>query len=205
MAVVNTGLWIAWGSFQAEGNHTFICWPRKWKKATSFENSISSVLLDWGQEVKGETEDEMVSWRHWLKACYCCSVAESCPTLCDPWTACSTLGFPVLHRLLEYAQNSCLLSQWCLLTISSSVVPISSCLQSSPASGSFLMSQLFVSGAVDMSLSNVRERVKEREAWCPAVHGVTKSLIQLSGWTTTSVLFNFIFSYAPVELPPLGS
>ena len=84
MAVVNTGLWIAWGSFQAEGNHTFICWPRKWKKATSFENSISSVLLDWGQEVKGETEDEMVSWCHWLKARYCCSVAESCPTLCDP-------------------------------------------------------------------------------------------------------------------------
>ena len=41
--------------------------------------------------------------------------------------------------------NSCPLSQWCHPTISSSVVPFSSCLQSFPASGSFLMSQLFES------------------------------------------------------------
>ena len=41
--------------------------------------------------------------------------------------------------------NSCPLSQWCHLTISSSVIPFSSCLQSFPASGSFLMSQLFTS------------------------------------------------------------
>ena len=42
--------------------------------------------------------------------------------------------------------NSCSLSQWCHPTISSSVVPFSSCLQSFLASGSFLMSQLFTSG-----------------------------------------------------------
>ena len=42
--------------------------------------------------------------------------------------------------------NSCLLSQWCHPTISSSVVPFSSCLQSFPASGSFQMSQFFASG-----------------------------------------------------------
>ena len=42
--------------------------------------------------------------------------------------------------------NSCLLSQWCHPTISSSVMPFSSCLQSFPVSGSFLMSQLFASG-----------------------------------------------------------
>ena len=42
--------------------------------------------------------------------------------------------------------NSCPLSQWCHPTISSSVIPFSSCLQSFPASGSFLMSQLFASG-----------------------------------------------------------
>ena len=39
--------------------------------------------------------------------------------------------------------NSCPLSQWYHLTMSSSVVPFSSCLQSFPASGSFQMSQLF--------------------------------------------------------------
>ena len=41
--------------------------------------------------------------------------------------------------------NSCPLSRWCHPTISSSVVPFSSCPQSLPASGSFPMSQLFAS------------------------------------------------------------
>ena len=42
--------------------------------------------------------------------------------------------------------NSCPSNRWRHPTISSSVVPFSSCLQSFPASGSFLMSQLFISG-----------------------------------------------------------
>ena len=42
--------------------------------------------------------------------------------------------------------NSCPLSPWCQPTISSSVVPFSSCLQSFQASGSFPMSQFFASG-----------------------------------------------------------
>ena len=42
--------------------------------------------------------------------------------------------------------NSCPSGQWCHPTISSSVIPFSSCLQPFPASGSFQMSQLFASG-----------------------------------------------------------
>ena len=49
--------------------------------------------------------------------------------------------------------NSCPLSWWCHSTISSSVIPFSSCLQSFPASGSFLMSQLFVSGVQNIGAS----------------------------------------------------
>ena len=49
--------------------------------------------------------------------------------------------------------NSCPLSWWCHPTISSSVVPFSSCLQSFPASGSFLMSQLFTSGGQSIGAS----------------------------------------------------
>ena len=49
--------------------------------------------------------------------------------------------------------NSCPLSQWCLPTISSSVVPFSSCLQSFPASGSFPMSQLFTSDGQSIGVS----------------------------------------------------
>ena len=49
--------------------------------------------------------------------------------------------------------NSCPLSQWCHQTISSSVVPFSSCLQSFPASGSFQMSQFFTSGGQSIEVS----------------------------------------------------
>ena len=49
--------------------------------------------------------------------------------------------------------NSCPLSQWCHPTISSSVVPFSSCLQSFPASESFLMSQRFASGGQSIGAS----------------------------------------------------
>jgi len=49
--------------------------------------------------------------------------------------------------------NSCPLSRWCHPTISSSVVPFSSCPQSFPASGSFQMSQLFASGGQSIAVS----------------------------------------------------
>ena len=49
--------------------------------------------------------------------------------------------------------NSCPLSQWCHPTILSSVVPFSSCPQSFPASGSFPMSQLFISGSQSIGIS----------------------------------------------------
>ena len=49
--------------------------------------------------------------------------------------------------------NSCPLSRWCHPTISSSVIPFSSCLQSFPGSGSFQMSQLFTSGGQSIGVS----------------------------------------------------
>ena len=53
----------------------------------------------------------------------------------------------------EVYPNSCPLSRWCHLTILSSVVPISSCPQSLPTSGSFQMSQLFTSGGQNIGVS----------------------------------------------------
>ena len=49
--------------------------------------------------------------------------------------------------------NPCPLSQWCHPTISSSVIPFSTCPQSFPASGSFQMSQFFQSGGQSIGLS----------------------------------------------------
>ena len=51
--------------------------------------------------------------------------------------------------------NSCPLSQWCHPTISSSVIPFSSCLQSFPASGSFPVSQFFASGVQSTRVSGL--------------------------------------------------
>ena len=79
------------------------------------------------------------------------SVAQSCPTLCNPMD-CSTPGFPVHHQLPELTQTRPL-SQWCQPTISSSVIPFSSCLQSFPVSESFLVSQFFTSGGQSIGVS----------------------------------------------------
>ena len=49
--------------------------------------------------------------------------------------------------------NPCPLSRWCHPTVSSSVIPFSSCPQSFPASGSFPMSQLFASGGQSFGVS----------------------------------------------------
>ena len=79
------------------------------------------------------------------------SVAQSCPTLCNPMD-CNTPGFPVHHQLLKLTQNRPS-NRWCLPTVSSSVVLFSSCLQSFPVSGSFPMSQFFTSGGQTIGVS----------------------------------------------------
>ena len=94
---------------------------------------------------------------------------------------CSTSGLPVHHQLLEFTP----LSRWCRLTISSSVVLFSFCLQSFPASGSFQMSQFFASGgqSIGTSASASNEYfglISFRMDWLDllAVQGTLKSLLQ---------------------------
>ena len=83
--------------------------------------------------------------------------------------------------------NPCPLSRWCHPTISSSVVPFSSCLQSFPTSGSFQMSQLFASGSQNIGVSASNQSFQ----WTPrtdflrmdwldlfAAQGPLKSLLQ---------------------------
>jgi len=45
-----------------------------------------------------------------------------------------------------------------------------------------------ITDSMDMSLSKLREMMKDKEPWCPAVHGVTKSPTQLNDGRTT--IFN---------------
>ena len=70
--------------------------------------------------------------------------------------------------------NSCPSSQWCHPTISSSVVPFFSRLQSFPASGSFLMSQLFASGGQSIGASaSTSVLLMNVQGWFP---------LGLTGW-----------------------
>ena len=79
------------------------------------------------------------------------SVAQSCPTL-QPDEPQHTRP-PCPSPTPGIHPNPCPSSQWCHPTISSSVVPFSSCLQSFPASGSFQMSQLSTSGGQSIEVS----------------------------------------------------
>ena len=79
--------------------------------------------------------------------------------------SCSVMSDSLRSRGLEHTRlpcpsltpracsNSCPLSRWCHPTISSSVIPFSSCLQSFPASGSFQMSPFFTSGGQSIRAS----------------------------------------------------
>ena len=62
-------------------------------------------------------------------------------------------SLPCLSPTPGACSNSSLFSQWCHQTISSSVVPFSSCLQSFPASGSFPISWFFASGGQNIGIS----------------------------------------------------
>ena len=63
---------------------------------------------------------------------------------------CSMPGLPVHHQLPEFTHTHV---HWVGDAISSSVIPFSSCPQSFPASGSFLMSQFFTAGGQSIGAS----------------------------------------------------
>ena len=71
--------------------------------------------------------------------------------LCSPWIAAHQASLSITNS--RAFSDSCPLSWWYYPTISSSVVPFSSCLQSFPASGSFPMSQFFASGGQSIGAS----------------------------------------------------
>ena len=81
----------------------------------------------------------------------CCSGAQSCLTLWPHGLQHARLPCPLPSP--RVCSNSCPSSLWCHPTISSSVIPFSSCPQSLPASASFPMSQLFPSGGQSVGVS----------------------------------------------------
>ena len=105
--------------------------------------------------------------------------------------------------------NSCPLSGWCHPTISSCVVPFSSCLQSFPASGSFLMSRLFTPGGQSIgTLVSASVHLMNIQDWFPL--GLTglislqpKGFSRVFSSTTVQIINASTFSllYGPALTP----
>ena len=114
-------------------------------------------------------------------SCHCCSVAKSSVTLLPLWTAACRMLWPSLS--CRICSDSCPLSQWCYLTISSSAVPFSSCPQSFPASGSFLVNWPFASAgrsigasasASVLSVNIIVDFLEDWPVWSPCSPGDSK-------------------------------
>ena len=94
-------------------------------------------------------------------------VAQSCPTLWDPMNQ-SMPGLPVYHQPPESTKTHVHRVNDGHPTISSSVIPFSSCLQSFPASGSFQMSLLFTSSCQSTAVSaSISVLPKNTQDWFP--------------------------------------
>ena len=103
-----------------------------------------------------------------------------------PWTAARQASLSITSS--RDCSNSCPLSQWCHSITPSSVVPFSFCLQSSPSSRSFLMSQFFASGGQSIGASTSASVLSNEYSglisfridwsYLLAVQGTLKSLIQ---------------------------
>ena len=110
---------------------------------TICSNMIEIITLSEGSQIEKD--------KYMISLICCCSVAQLCPTLQPHALQHTRLHCP--SPSLGVCSNLCPLNWWCHLAISSSVIPFSSCPQSYPAWGSFLMSQLFISGGQSIGAS----------------------------------------------------
>ena len=103
--------------------------------------------------------------------------------------------------------NSCLSSQWCHPTISSSVIPFSSCLQSFPESGSFPVSQFFTSGGQNVGVSSSASVLPMNIwDWCPLgltgfISLLSKGLSSVFSNTRFSLVIYFMHSCVYMSVP----
>ena len=131
----------------------------------------------------------------------------SCILFVTPWMTATRLPCPSPSPRVY--SNSSPLSQWCYSTISSSVVSFSSCFQSFPELGSFLMPWLFASGGQNIGASvSALVLPMNIQGWFPL--GLTGLIALLSKglsrvFSNTTVQRHQFFSAQPFYFPALTS
>ena len=185
-------------------------WKNPWRRErlpspVFWPGEFHGLYSPWGPKELDTTEwrslslpGNLMRLRQSLKTSGYSLLSHSHPSLEDNFSlvqfSCSVVSDYLRPHELQHARppcpsptpglysHSCPLSPWCHPTISSSVVPFSSCPQSLPASGSFQMSQLFASGGQSIGVQLQHQSFQ----WTPrtdllAVQGTLKSLLQYHG------------------------
>ena len=154
----------------------FICLGRrKWRRGRNRDYSFRLCPLLWPLTHKSTQEHEGYSEGRWcLLFCTCQDLSlhdnsvqsfSGVWLFATLWTAAHQGSLSITNSQSLLRHITCPLNQWCHPTISSSVVPFTSCLQTFPASGSFPMSQLFASGGQSKQIKgaiSIRGKIRER-------------------------------------------
>ena len=173
--------------------------------------SVMSVFISW-------------SW-WWFRVCVCVCVcvwkfiklytSNMCSLLCNSWLFSGSVmsdslqpcgrqhsRLPRFSPTPETCSNSCPLSQWCLPTISSFVIPFSFHFQSFPASGSSPVTQFFASGGQSIGASASASVLPvDIQDWFPL--GMTGLILLLSFYINKT--FKNCFAQKPFSASPLPS
>ena len=124
-----------------------------------------------------------------------------------PWTTAHQAPLSIINS--RSPPKPCPSSRWCHPTISSSVIPFSSCPHSFPASGSFQMSQLFASGGQSIGVSASTSvlpihpgLISFRMEWLDllVVQGTLKRLLQHHS-SKASILWHSAFFIVQISHP----